>query len=211
MPGKFNSVETVQGKPVADKEMVEPEIDFRIQGISYAAVEREEDDRIRLIRRLVYQVKNHPNKDALTADWQSERASYPFSEESKQMIHNLGNVDCFELSEISPQSQCPCCLKYGTGWIECCTCGLSTEFTRKLTGKRFDALTIPDFVIRKRKRHGVCHGKTEEEREYRQAQDCLRRAVKNEDDSILQLFQQSDTHKISQEATGWDEENLQMS
>ena len=48
--------------------------------------------------------------------------------------------------------------------------------------------------------------KTEEEREYRQAQDCLRRAVKNDDDSILQRFQQSDTHKISQEATGWDEE-----
>ena len=139
-----------------------------------------EDDRIRLIRRLVHQV-------------------------------NLGNVECFELSEISPQSQCPCCLKYGTGWIVCCTCGLTTEFTRKLTGKRFDALTIPYFVIRKRERHGVFHGKTEEEREYRQAQDCLRRAVKNEDDSILQLFQQSDTHKISQEATGWDEESLQMS
>ena len=28
------------GKPVADKEKVEPEIDFRIQGISHAAVER---------------------------------------------------------------------------------------------------------------------------------------------------------------------------
>ena len=53
---------TSTAKHVADEGKMEPQIDFRIQGISHAAVEREEDDRIRLIGRLVHQVKNHSKK-----------------------------------------------------------------------------------------------------------------------------------------------------
>ena len=84
-------------QPVADEGKMELKIDFRIQGASHAAVEEEEDNRTRLIKSLVHQVKNHPNKDALTADLQSNRSYILFSEESKQMIHTLGNVECFEL------------------------------------------------------------------------------------------------------------------
>ena len=99
MLGKFNTKidchqrGTSAGKLVADEGIMEPKIDFRIQGISHAAVEQEEDDRIRLIGRLVHQVKNNPNKVALIADLQSNHPYNPFSEESKHMIHNLGNVE----------------------------------------------------------------------------------------------------------------------
>ena len=33
------------------------------------------------------------------------------------MIHTLGNVERFELCEISPKVQCPYCLKYWTEGI----------------------------------------------------------------------------------------------
>ena len=50
---------------------------------------KKKTDEPRLIRSLVYQVKNHPNKYALIADLLSNRPYYPFSEASKQMIHTL--------------------------------------------------------------------------------------------------------------------------
>ena len=42
---------------------MEPKIDFRIQGISHAAVEREEDDRQRLIRSPVHGVKKSSKQE----------------------------------------------------------------------------------------------------------------------------------------------------
>ena len=49
---------------------MEPKVDFRIQGLSHAAVEQEEDSRTRLIERQVRQVKNN---SSLIADLQSNR------------------------------------------------------------------------------------------------------------------------------------------
>ena len=97
----------------------------------------EEDDPKRLTRRLVHAVIHHPNKDALIADVQREPQYNLFSEESKQMIHNMGNVECFERCEISLKVQCRCCLKYWTEGIVHCTCGtclVSTEFTKIESG-----------------------------------------------------------------------------
>ena len=69
---------------------------------------------------LVYEVKNHPNKDALIADLQSNHPYNPFSEESQQMLHTMWNVKCFELCEISPNVQCPYCMMYWTEGIVRC-------------------------------------------------------------------------------------------
>ena len=66
---------------VTDEGRTEPKFDFRIQGIHDAAVEQNEDYGIRLTRRLVHQVKNHPSKDALIADLQNNRTYNPFREE----------------------------------------------------------------------------------------------------------------------------------
>ena len=87
---------------------------FRIQGVSNAAVEPDEDNRTRLIRRLVHQVMHHPNKDAWIADLQNNRPFHPLSKESKQMIPTMGNVECFELCVISLKARCIYCLKCWT-------------------------------------------------------------------------------------------------
>ena len=87
---------TSTARLVADEGKTEPKIGFRIQGIPHAAVGQDEDDRIRLIRMLVHQVKNLAHKDALIADMQKNRTYNPFSEESNKMFHNMVNVECFE-------------------------------------------------------------------------------------------------------------------
>ena len=74
------SLESVQSNLLRTKERLNPRIDFRIRGISHAAVAQEEDRRT---RSLVHQVKNHSNKDALIADLQDTRTYNPFDEESK--------------------------------------------------------------------------------------------------------------------------------
>ena len=111
---------TSTGKLVADEENMEPQNGFQ----NPRAVEPEQDDRMRLIGSLVHQVKNHPNKNALIADLQSNHPYDPFSEGSKEIIHDLGNVvECFELCEISHQIQCAYCLEYLAEGMVYCTCG----------------------------------------------------------------------------------------
>ena len=157
---------------------------------------KKKTDEPRLIRSLVYQVKNHPNKYALIADLPSNRPYNPFSEESKQMVHTLGNVECFELWEISPGLQYPYCRKYWTESIVYCACGaclIPSESTRKLNRVRFDALTIPNFVIATRvpsSKRLLGEGEKEELRFK----------------TILQRFQGSETYRDSQFNIGWDEE-----
>ena len=92
------------------------------------------------------------------------------------MIHTMGNIDCFELREISSKAHCLHCLKYRTEGIVYCTCGkcvIPSEYSRKFDRENFDARSIPHFVIKKGARHGACHGKSEAQREYYQAKDCL--------------------------------------
>ena len=59
-------------------------VDYRIQGIHHAAVKQDDDARRQLISRLVYQIRNHPNKDALIADMQQDHPYNPFSEVSSE-------------------------------------------------------------------------------------------------------------------------------
>ena len=94
MLGKFNakiiiSVEPVRGD-LWPREGRNLKLTSENPGIPHAAVEQDEDDRIRVIRKLVHQVKNRPNKDASIADLQNNRTYNPFSEESKKMIPNVG-------------------------------------------------------------------------------------------------------------------------
>ena len=169
--------------PVADDGKMELEIDFRIQSVSHGAVEQEEDSRTRLIQRLVHQVKNHPNKNAWIADLHRNRPKNPLSEESKQMIHTLGNVECFDY------------LAEGNVYCTCGTWLVPTEFTRKLNRERFDTVTIPSFVINKGGRHGARHGKSEAQREYRQAMDCLMKAKRI---TSIQSFSVSNNGRLTE-------------
>ena len=85
----------------------EVDIDFRVSGLTHAVVKQAENFRV---RELVKKIENHPHRQSLQADLQQGNAYNPFSEKSKKMIRDMGNVELFELCETNPEVQCKECL-----------------------------------------------------------------------------------------------------
>ena len=86
---------------------IEPKIDFRIQGLSCAEVEQDEEkSRKQFIERLG-SATTKQKKNALIAELQSKHPKTPLSDYEKEMIHTLRNVQGFGLYEISLKIQCP--------------------------------------------------------------------------------------------------------
>ena len=87
----------------------EVDIDIRVSGLPHAVVKQAENFRV---RELVKKIESHPHRQALQADLQQNNANNLFSEESKKMIKDMGNVELFELCETIPKVQCSECLIY---------------------------------------------------------------------------------------------------
>ena len=77
------------------------DIDFRVSGLPHAVVKQAENFRV---RELVKKIESHRHRRALQADLQQSNAYNPFSDESKVMIRDMGNVQLFELCETIPKS-----------------------------------------------------------------------------------------------------------
>ena len=115
------------GRPVESAQSIglftqreEIDIDFRVSGLPHAVVKQAENFRV---RELVKKIESHPHREALQADLQQNNAYNPFSDESKAMIREMGNVELFELCETIPKVQCSECLLYWNQGIVYCTCG----------------------------------------------------------------------------------------
>ena len=89
-------------------------------------------------------IESHPHREALQADLQQNNVHKPFSNNSKAMIRELGNVELFELCETIPKVQCSHCLLLWTQESVYCTCGqplVDSESRRKFNKLRLDALS----------------------------------------------------------------------
>ena len=95
-------------------------IDFRVSGLPHAVVKQAENFRV---RELVKKIESHPHRQALQADLQQSDAYNPFSEKSKKMIRDMGNVELFELCETIPKVQCSECFLHWNRGTVYCTCG----------------------------------------------------------------------------------------
>ena len=118
----------------------------------------------------------------------------------------MGNVEFFEMCEISPRVQCIHCLTYWTTGIlywTCGTCLYLTEETRKRIRDRFDTPSIPHNVIKKGPLHGARHGNTERQRIYHSAHTAAKKANKRGYDTLLKRFQNCPICTESQLAIGW--------
>ena len=127
---------------------------------------------------------NHPHREALHADLKQNNVYNPFSKNSKEMIREFGNVELFEFCETTPKVQCARCLLYWNQGIVYCTCGqclIYSESRRKFNKLRLDAISIPDYVIKKARNHGARHGKTEEQKEYKKTWNAWKRCCKKVD------------------------------
>ena len=130
-------------------QLVEIDIDIRVSGLPHAVVKQAENFRV---RELVKKVESHPHREALQADLQQNNVYNPFSDDSKAMIREMGNVELFELCETIPKVQCSECLLYWNQGVIYCTCGhllVESESSQNLNKWRLDALSIPHHVIKK--------------------------------------------------------------
>ena len=186
-------------------------IDFRVPGLSHAVVK--EADHLR-VQELVKRIETHPHREALHADLQQNNVYNPFSKDPKEMIRELGNVEFFELCETTPKVQCSHCLLYWNQGVVYCTCGqclIDSESRRNFNKLRLDALSIPNYVIKKGATHGARHGKTEVQREYHLAWNAWKRCCKKVDSQgehftgIHDRFLRDPVYRESQLAIGWSE------
>ena len=131
------------------------------------------------------------------------------------MIRELGNVELFELCETIPNVQCSHCLLYWNQGIVYCTCGqflVDSESRRKFNKLRLNALSIPNYVIKKGRSDGARHGKTEEQKEYQIALNAWKKCCKKVDSQgghftrIHDRFLRDPVYRESQLSIGWTEQ-----
>ena len=109
------------------------------------------------VRDLVKKIESHPHREALQADLQQNNDYNPFSNNSKAMNRELGNVELFEICETIPKVQRSQCLLHWNQGVIYCTCGhllVESESSPKFYKLRLDALSIPHYVIKKGRHHG---------------------------------------------------------
>ena len=114
-------------------------------------------------------IESRPHREALQADLQQNNIYNLFSNKSKEMIREMGDVELFKLCKTIANVQCSECLLDWNQGVIYCTCGhflVESESTRKLNQLRMDALSIPHYVIKKERHHGARHGKTEAQKEH---------------------------------------------
>ena len=88
----------------------EADIDFNIPGLPHSTVKQLHGASV---RDLIQKIENHPNRHALQRDLQQSQSFNPFSQESKEMIHEVGNIELCELLDMEPKAQCKVCLSTG--------------------------------------------------------------------------------------------------
>ena len=134
-----------------NRKINEEDIDFNIPGLPHSTVKQLHSASV---RELILKIENHPNRHALQRDLQQSQSFNPFSPESKQMIHEVGNIEFCELLDMEPKAQRKVCLSYWNVGIVYCTCGHflrnGTEENKKFVQYTMDLLSIPNYYIKKR-------------------------------------------------------------
>ena len=145
----------------------EEDIDFNIPGVPHSTVKQLHGASV---RDLIQNIENHSNRHALQRDLQQSQSFNPFSQESKEMIHEVGNVELCELLDMEPKAQCKVCLSYWDVGIVYCTCGHylrnGTEENKKFVQHTMDLLSIPNHYVKKGRPHGHRYGKKPGDHEY---------------------------------------------
>ena len=128
----------------------EEDIDFNIPGLPHSAVKQLHGASV---RDLIQKIENHPNRHALQQDLRQNQSFNPFSPESKQMIHEVGNIELCELLDVEPKAECKVCLSHWDVGIVYCTCGHflrnGTEENKRFVQYTMDLLSTPNYYIKK--------------------------------------------------------------
>ena len=118
-------------------------MDFKIPGLPHSTVKQLQSASVREL------IQKTENRHALQRDLQQSQSFNPFSQESKQMIHEVGNIELCELLDMESKTQCKVCLSYWDIGIVYCTCGHflreGTDEKKKFVQYTTDLLSIPNY------------------------------------------------------------------
>ena len=166
-PEVYHEAKTLNTDNETIRERIEEHMDFKIPGLPHSIVKHAQSASV---RELTQKIENHPNRHALQLDQRQSQSFNPFSPESKQMIHEVGNIELCELLETEPKTQCKVCLSYWDVGIVYCTCGhflrKGREENQKFIKYTMDLLSIPDYYIKKGRPHGHRYVKKPGDKEY---------------------------------------------
>ena len=105
-PEVFREVALLNTDNEFNREINEEDIDFNIPGLPHSTVKQLHGASV---RELIQKIENHPHRHALQRDLQQSQPFNPFSQESKEMIHEVGNIELCELLDTEPKAQCKVC------------------------------------------------------------------------------------------------------
>ena len=146
---------------------IKEDIDFNIPGLPHSTVKQLHGASV---RELIQKIENHPHQLALQRDLQQSQQFNDFSKESKELIHEVGNIEWCELLDMEPKAQCKVCLSYWDVGIVYCTCGHflrnGNEENKKYVKFTMDVLSIPNYYIKIGRPHGHRYGKKPGDRAY---------------------------------------------
>ena len=206
-PEVYHEAETLNIDNETIRERIEADMDFKIPGLPHSIVKHAQSTSV---RELIQKIENHPNRHALQQDLRQNQSFNPFSPESKQMIHEVGNIELCELLETEPKAQCKVCLSYWDIGIVYCTCGhflrKGTEENQKFIKYTIDLLSIPDYVIKKGRPHGHRYGKKPGDREYKIANQLKKKCKKKFFLGIHDRFIRDEQFRTRMIENGRDEE-----
>ena len=143
----------------------EVNIDFRILGLQHSVVKQAESSRV---RELVKKIENHPYRHALQLDPLQNKAYHPFSATTKKMTQDVATLSCLSFSRRTLRHSAKHAYHIGVKASSIVRAGISWK---KVANRNFivftlDLLSIPEYVMKKRRLHGHRYGKAPERKEY---------------------------------------------
>ena len=169
--------------------MTEADMDFRNPGLPHSVVKHAQSTSV---RELIQKIENHPDRHALQQDLRQNQSFNLFSPESKQMVRVVGNIELCELLETEPKTQCTVCSSYWNIDILYRTCGHFLHKERRANQQfinyTIDLLSVPEYVIKKRRPHGHRYGKQPGDKEYHTTNQLKKKCKKKDFQGIHDRF-----------------------
>ena len=132
-----------------------------------------------------------------------------FSEESSRVIYEMGNVEMFELGQISMTVQCHSCLKHVPEGLKLCGCGVRRRPDEETINKiraRFQALIVPYYLTQVKRSRGKKHGEAHWQQDHHTAMDAKGGAWKKQQTYLgIEQVEKDAQYRKSQLDLGWTE------
>ena len=168
-----------------------PKFDYRNQGLLHSTVKQENYTRNEVVKKLIHQVETHPYRDALKANLKHNQAYNPFTENSKNMIHSMVNVEYFEMCEISSKFSVLSLFDVLGERYRVLHMGnlpaSHIQNAKNWAEIEFNALSTPHHVIKKGPLRGARHGDNERQRIYHAAHVATQKIKKERISEMLDL------------------------